>query len=324
MKKSVLDKVTRLPLILMILISLLFLTSCGGKVPAGETPMETSAAYKAVQTGTQGVEIRLSPSYPPPLIYDQNELLALVEINNRGNYDLQAQDCFVQITGFDPNIITGGFNIPRSCAEGFGVLEGKNVYNLQGSTNQLEFNSPHVILPQRVFEYNPLLNFITCYNYQTTAAVPVCVDPLFYQVTSEQKSCTPHNVGAAGGQGGPVGVSSIGVNMMGGKAMFEINIANLGSGQVLSPYSPLQNCGQASIEYSDLDKVRYDVKLSGGSLINCKPRDHFVRLNNGNGKIVCSFNIPGASAYETPLIVDLDYNYVQSYTRPVKIVKTPQ
>jgi hypothetical protein len=68
----------------------------------------------------------------------------------------------------------------------------------------------------------------------------------------------------------------------------------------------------------------YDVRLSGGTLIDCKPHDKIVRLNNGQGKIVCSYTIPGTSSFETPLKIDLDYGYIDSIQQPIKIVKTPQ
>ena len=69
-----------------------------------------------------------------------------------------------------------------------GVLEGKNVYNVEGSTNILEFESS-LNLPYNVPDYSPTLNYLTCYNYHTAAYPSVCVDPLFYQVSSEQKTC---------------------------------------------------------------------------------------------------------------------------------------
>ena len=168
------------------------------------------------------------------------------------------------------------------------------------------------------------MNFLTCYNYHTTANPSVCVDPLFYQVTSEQKTCLPRDVSMGGGQGAPVGVSQVGVDMIGSRAVFEINIRNFGTGRVLSPDTDIRSCGQASIEYTDLDKVRYSVQMTGGSLIDCKPRDGLVRLTNNGGKIVCSFDIPGTFAFETPLQIGLDYGYVQSFQKPIKIIKTPE
>ena len=291
---------------------------------AGERPVDTAAALRLVQTGTEGIQVNVLPNYPPPVLYDQNELVALVEIKNRGNHDLEPQDCFLQITGFDPNIILGAFNVPRSCAENVGTLEGKNVYNTEGGVNQLEFKSSTVSLPESVFEYNPTLNFVACYNYVTTANPSVCVDPLLFQVTSEQKTCQPHDVGMAGGQGAPVGISYVGMDMVGRKAIFEINVQNLAGGRVLSPYSDIRSCGQASLEYIDLDKVAYEVQMSGGSLIDCKPKDGLVRLTNNQGKIVCQFDIPGASAFETPLRIKLNYNYIQSFQKPIRIIKTPE
>lgn len=320
MKKSVVKKI----LVVLLLISLIFLISCQGEVAGGEKPIDTAAAARIVQTGVEGVVTRVMPNYPPNTMYDHNELISLVEVYNRGNFDLEPQDCFIQVTGFDPNIITGAFNVPRSCAEGYGVLEGKNLYNTEGSFNQLEFRSSSVMLPEGVFEYNPTLNFKTCYHYHTRANPQICVDPLFYQVTSEQKTCIPRDVSTGGGQGGPVGVSYVGVDMVGSKAIFEINVVSHGSGRVLSPYADIRTCGQGTLDRTDLDRVAYSVQLSGGSLVDCKPRDGFVRLNNGQGKVICSFNIPGTSAYETPLLIDLDYSYIQSTQKSLKIIKTPE
>ncbi|MBI2582328.1 hypothetical protein HYV87_04360 [Candidatus Woesearchaeota archaeon] len=283
MKKSV-------SMLLLVILIALFLVSCKPKPGAGDSPRDTAAALQQVKTGTQGVEIKLLQDSPPSLLYDQNELIALVEVKNRGNYDLKAQECFIQIGGFDPNIISGGFSSPRSCAESLGVLEGKNLYNTEGSTNLLEFEST-INLPAGVPDYSPTLNFLSCYKYHTIANPSVCVDPLFYQVSAEQKTC---------------------------------RLQNLGGGRVLSPFANIQNCGQASLEYRDLDQVGYNVEMTGGGKINCKPNDGFVRLVNNQGKIICSFNIPGAAAFETLLLVDLDYGYIESQQKSIKIIKTPQ
>ena len=318
MKKSV----SKVALVILI-ASLLLLVSCKPKPGAGETPLDTVAALQQVKTGTQGVELQLIQDSPPPILYDQSDLIALVEVKNKGSYDLKAQDCFVHVTGFDRNIISGSFFGPRSCAEGVGLLEGKNLYNTEGSSNILEFESS-INLPFQVPDYNPTLNFLSCYHYHTIANPSVCVDPLFYQVSAEQKTCRPKDVPMAGGQGGPVGVSYVGVDMVGNRAIFEINIKNMGTGRVLSPFANINNCGQASIDYQDLDRVQYNVEMTGGGKVNCKPQDGFVRLSNGQGKVICTFDIPGSSAFETPLLIDLDYSYTDSFQKSVRIVKTPQ
>ena len=114
-------------ILLIIFIVSLFIVACQPGPEAGETPLETEAALQIVKTGKQGVETRLMPNYPPSLIYDDNELIAIVELENKGNYDLSLQECFVQITGFDNRIISGGFGRVQSCATNLGdILEGKN------------------------------------------------------------------------------------------------------------------------------------------------------------------------------------------------------
>ncbi|MBS3169079.1 hypothetical protein J4210_01220 [Candidatus Woesearchaeota archaeon] len=313
----------RMVISIVFLAFIFFLTSCSPQGP-GQTPLDTAAALKQVQSGSQGVEVSLLANFPPPTLYDQDQLDLILEVQNKGNHDLDASSCFVRITGIDQSIIRGGLHIPRSCAERIGRLPGKSIYNIEGESNQLEIRSSSIFLPEGVFEYNPTLNIQTCYNYHTRASPQVCVDPALYQITTEQKVCTPRSVSMGGGQGAPVGISYVGVNMVGARAVFEINVQNFGVGKVLSPYSDLQSCGQPSPDLTDLDRVAYSVQFSGGSLINCSPAGGLIRLNNGNGKIVCSFNVPGTGAFESPLLIDLDYNYMQSFQKSIRIVKTPQ
>jgi len=309
----------------LVVLVLILVVSCGSRPAAGERPLETEAALLAASTGTQGVVTSLLSNYPPNIIYDQNELIALVEVRNKGNFDLEPQDCFVEITGFDPQIIGGDFSRPKSCASTMRILEGKNVYNIEGTLNQLEFRSPLIDLPDGVPEYSPKLNILTCYYYRTQASPSVCIDPAFFQVTSEQKSCQPKNVIMGSGQGGPVGVSYVGVNMAGSKAIFEINIKNFGTGRVLSPDGvDIMYCGQDLLQYEDLDRVGYTARISSGGYLNCRPTDGYVRLNNDQGKIICDYESQQHAAFETPLMIELEYNYIDSFAKTIKIIETPE
>ncbi|HLC52480.1 MAG TPA: hypothetical protein VJI98_04520 [Candidatus Nanoarchaeia archaeon] len=311
-------------LIVVLFISLFVLSACQPGVSGGERPLETAAALERVKTGTQGVEIEIVPNYPPETIYDQNELISLVDVKNVGNDDLDLQDCFIHITGFDKNIIRGGLELPRSCAEGLNILEGKSVYNLDGGFNQIEFRSPNIALPFGIPNYQPRLNFLACYNYHTIASPQVCIDPLLYQVSPQQKACDYRKgVNVGGGQGGPVGISHVGVDMVGNRAIFDITVSNFGSGQVLSPFTNIQACSDANLQRTDFDKVGYSVRLSD-SIGNCNPQDNIVRLSNGRGKIVCSFDVPGTSAYETLLLIDLDYGYINSISKSINVIRTPR
>tara|TARA_Y100000310_G_scaffold278642_1_gene297184 strand:- start:9247 stop:10194 length:948 start_codon:yes stop_codon:yes gene_type:complete len=302
----------------------LLVIACQPQVPGGEQPLDTLAAVELVSSGVQGVELEFLQDLPPPVIYDQNELVSLIEVRNLGNSNLAQEDCFVHITGFDPFIIAGGFDAIRPCAENLPLLEGKSLYNTQGEVNQLEFISSAISLPD-VPEYSPNLKYNVCYNYHTKASPSVCVDPLKFQVSGQQKACDFRSgVKVRAGQGGPVGISYVKSDMVNGKAIFEINVRNMGNGRILSPYADIFSCGDVGLDRTEFDRVGYTVQLGGGALGDCKPRDGIIRMNNENGKILCTFDTFGTAAYETPLIVDLDYSYWQSYDKQVRIVKTPE
>ena len=305
----------------VLLISVLFLVSCQPRAAAGENPRETSAILQQVQSGTQGIEMKFVQNYPPQTIYDQMEMIALVELWNRGTHDLSPGECFIQATGFDPDIIED-IDLPQDCTSNVGgVLEGKNEFNTEGGFSQLEFNSPRVELPDGVFQYNPTLDMKACYRYRTRANPQVCVDPQIYQINSEQKTCQVQDVSTGGGQGGPVGVSHVGVTMVGNKAVYEISIQNYGTGTVLSPDVNVYNC---DVDYRDVDKVEFDVTLGGAAArVNCNPLDEIVRLVNKQGKIVCTFEVPNTAPYEAPLQIDLNYAYLDSVKQPISIVKLP-
>jgi hypothetical protein len=328
MKKSV----RRVLLVGFLIVILTLVVSCTkNPAAAGENAQQSGKLLQQSRIGTEGIDIDVVDNLPPPVLYDENELVAVVEVRNKGSHPVGLEDCFIHVTGFDPTIIGGNFNKPRSCAENLGgggageeaELEGKSVYNTDGGFNQIEFRSERVSLPDGVFEYEPNLNFLACYSYKTTANPSVCVDPLFYQVSAEQKACIPRNPSVGNGQGGPVSVSNVNVDMVGDKAVFQITIRNHGKGRVVSREADMRTCASTPLQYTDLDKVHYTVKMSGGSLISCRPHD-FVRLNNNEAKIICTFNILSQTAFETPLSIELDYNYIHSFHEKIKIVDTPE
>lgn len=301
----------------VLMLSVLF-SACQGDVSQGERPTDTATALAQVQSGTQGVRAKFVQNYPPNTLYDINDFVALIEVTNKGATTVNPGQCFLQVTGFDPGIITG-INYIQGC----GIVDGKSVYNLDGGFNQLEYQSTDLNLPFGTLDYKPNLNLVWCYNYETHASPLVCLDPVFYQISNEQKACEPRDVLMGGGQGGPVSIGYVGVDMVGDQAVFEISVRNSGTGQVLSRNSDITNCGNANIDYDDVDKVQYRVEMTSGGLMDCSPGDGVVRLVNGQGKIICKSRINSATAFETPLQISLFYNYMDSMQRQVQIIQTP-
>ena len=301
--------------VVMFLLFVILIAGCTPKQP--ENPQDVAAVTRYVRSGTLGLDIKFTQNVPPAQIYDTSDLTALLEIKNVGTYDLSGNKCFVQLGGFDPTIIRG-VNARQAC----GDLPGKNVYSVDGSFETTEFHSGSITLPHDVDNYKPTLVATACYEYQTIASPQVCVDPHFYELTAQQKSCQVRDFGVSGGQGAPVAVTYVNVDMVGSKAVFAIDIANVGGGRVVSPRAGIQQC-PVGLKYDDFDEVRYRLELSGGRMIQCTPRNFLVRLTGDRGKVVCTFDVGNSQAYETPLRIQLDYNYMQSLQKPLEIVRTP-
>ena len=303
---------------LVILVGL-FILSCTPLNP--ENINQVSAVTEFVRSGVQGVDMRFVQNLPPRQIYDTADLFALLELRNLGNYDLGRetfQQCVVQLGGFDPSIIRG-INERQSC----GDLPGKSEFVVDGGFSTVEFASSSIILPQDVDKYEPPLVATACYEYKTVAAPQVCIDPDFFEITSSQRACDVRDFGLGGGQGGPVGVTYVNVDMVGSRAQFQIEVANLGSGRVVSPRASITQC-PGGLRYKDFDEVQFQVELSGARLVRCAPSDQFVRLGDGRGRFVCTFDVGNVPAYETPMRIELNYNYMQSIRTPVEIIRTPE
>lgn len=301
-----------------LIIMMLLITACSGNGLFAGEPEEAQSALEMINSGTQGVELSFSQGTPASTIFDTQDFFMIVDIKNKGNYNLGSSDCFIQVTGHDKGILPG-LDSAQSCGE----IEGKSEFLPDGGYDYLEFRSNGVNLPDGAYEYKPTLNVVWCYEYETKAMASVCVDPGFYQVTEEQKSCVTQDVSMGGGQGGPISVSMVGVENVAGNAVLEIIVKNVGGGQLLSPYADFRNCAGTGLDYDDFDNMVFDVDFSGGSEVKCSPRDNTLRMVNGQGKIICTYDVDGTTAFETPVLITLNYGYLDNMRQEIAIVKTP-
>ena len=301
-----------------LIVIMLLITACSGPGLFAGEPEQAQSALQMVNSGTRGITVNFGQGTPPSTVFDTQDFYMILDLANQGTYDLSANDCFVQVTGQDHGIMPG-----MSTAQSCGSIEGKSEFLPDGGSDYLEFRTNGINLPDGAFEYKPTLNVVWCYNYETNAMASICVDPGFYQITEEQKSCVTQDVSMGGGQGGPVAVSMVGVENVAGNAVLEFTIRNVGGGQVLSPYADIKNCAGTGLDYDDFDNLVYDIDFSGGTEIKCSPRDNTLRMVNGQGKIICTYDIDGTTSFETPVIVNLQYSYMENTKKQISIVKTP-
>lgn len=277
-----------------------------------------SGATSFTISGTQGIELKFLDQMPPTRIYSTSDLPAVIELWNKGTYDVMGD---LYLGGHDEKIVR--FSRTRAT---FGPLEARSRNNVMGGYDSIDMG------PGRIFDsyftdvYKPKIIATVCYDYQTEATPAVCIDPNLYDLNIEEKACVPGNVAPHGGsQGAPVAVSNVFVETFGTKVSARIDISNAGKGKVVvaSPGKCPYN-----LEYMDLNLVNYDVTLSGVPG-DCKPLDRmgrYVRLVNNKASVFCTFNLQGDKkvAYTTTMQIKLRYGYMESISKDVEIIKVSQ
>lgn len=301
----------------LVLLCLLLVAACA------QQPTDQENQPEDFRHGTEGLSMRFGTNLPPARLFDTEPFHALLEIENRGTYNLGKPGDKIYLSGFDPTIIQGidttGISIP--------VLEGRGAFLPQGGFDTVNFRGRlRSLYDKRIDKYDATLLATACYGYETVASASVCIDPNPFAPTRQQKICTPAAV-ATGSQGAPIAVTSVDVDAAPSRTRFTITVQNLGGGDVFRQGGQFLNkCNPNSggLSYEDVDYVQVaDVTISDQSIKqSCKPLDAtgHLRLPNGIGTLYCELtSMTGQSPYTTPLNIVLRYGYRQSITQYIEI-----
>jgi len=168
--------------------------------------------------------------------------------------------------------------------------------------------------PQGLDELSNVPFLLTnCYLYTTFSNTMVCIDPAPYE--DRPKVCTATTVTSPKGQGAPVGITKIITEPTKNKVIFDIEIKNLGSGQIFD-FGKMTRCGPYSpgkLTRSELNKVHILDARIGEQQLECTPsRGTAIEIVDGVRNIRCEYNIDYQTvktAYQTPLIIEIGYGY---------------
>ncbi|MBR9691738.1 hypothetical protein GOV06_03035 [Candidatus Woesearchaeota archaeon] len=308
-------------LVIFVIILLIMSLTIGCKRKPG---VDAEEGPEKIYRGTKGLAMEFLRNMPPSKLYDTTPLTILLELENKGTYDLSGNKCRLYLSGFDDTIIRG-LDKDKMCASS---LEGKSILNPEGGYNTQQFSTDIIRIPDYLDSLPQKIMITACYEYQTTASPIVCVDPRLYEIGPVERACTVKDVTTAGGQGAPIAVSGVNVEMAGrDRVAFNIKVSNVGGGTPLYLGASVFRDCPYSIDPKDYNIISYDVEMSGSTKVRCSPEiegDERIRLVDGKGTIFCTFRITGDSAYTTPLRIVLDYNYMDSISKDIEIIKTPE
>ncbi len=297
------DKKSLVGSLLFVFVFISFVLVLSGCGPSG------SGGSAHLDSGTSGVDASFFDNVPPSQIYDSQKLTIPVKVVNKGTFDTTAT---VYLVGFDTNILQGQNSKVVSLK---GVSQSLPIGDIKEITFDL---TPH--LPADADHFSPPINLYVCYPYETKHTFSVCVSSSpTYSVSKAQ--CNPNQVDSySGGQGAPVAVTSISQTPGQGMTTFNIQIANVGGGDVIDS-SKVGSC--LSTNEMDLNKVTVDSITLSGKPIECSPK--VVYLVNGRGQFTCTahFSKDTNGPQVTPLSIILKYGYKKlESSKTINIIKS--
>lgn len=289
----------------IILMTILFIvigiSGCGG----GDG--DTSASKWRV--GNKGLEMSFQPGSPAKSVFDGDKIDIALDLWNRGAEPLSGD---IYLTGFDPSIFQGIITSPGP----FSIIDSKTKYNTQGGYVPVR-QTGFVVLPPGMDSFSTRINAVACYDYQTVASIPVCIDPAPNR-NDNTDPCRPGSFGA-GTQAAPVAITNVDVESTPNRAIFRITISNVGSGEVLAS-DVVPRC-MDNIYTADKNWVYFEAFAGNAYALQCEPTNP-VKLSGNSGTVTCWLDNPGIngdSAFTTTLNMNVIYGYKDVISTNVEI-----
>lgn len=276
------------------------------------------------RTGTSGIEMDFTDNSPPEEVLTNNNFLIALDITNAGASDisggvfaLTVEKDFVEVVDWNGYIMTNkatGENTARF------DIRGKSQEWNEGESSRISIRAKTYVLDEQAETHTSYVLFSACYPYQTIAVEEMCIDPDIYEIKANTKVCEVQDIGL-GSQGGPVAVKKIEPTMLESEEgdsiipRFNIEISNVGKGEITNIGSYIKACSSAALESTDLNIVKVSAKL-GNTALSCKPEEVIIRDNKASVQCISGSGISkGSGSYTSPLVITLDYGYMESKSK---------
>ena len=278
-------------LTIFLLISLLILiSSCApGRLGSSE-PIQNPDFRK----GTQGIVIKVLKEQLPSKITKEESFPFSLYLENRGSADAKATLTVSSLPQI--NLLTEEtkkFTLKGNTIQQPGELSSIYLFNFQN----------YVVPPNRILT----LTANVCYSYETTAVIPVCINPSQNFLSTDPQSCKPTPKVTLSGQGAPITITNVETRVSKNveglfDAFINFEVKNRGKGNA---YGTLNSCS-SKYNFISLQKVslaNYDYP----GTVECNPTELDLSKNQ---QIKCTIkDMELTGSFITPLLITLEYSY---------------
>ncbi|MFC1728501.1 hypothetical protein ACFLZ7_03490 [Nanoarchaeota archaeon] len=311
----------KIKFVVMLMIGLLLISGCDyvkekiGSFGGGDKEEETLAEDI---TGTLGLVfdfVRLPETIMPEQTFD-----ILLDLENKGKTNIE--NGILTISGYNDAY----FTLYTTKKEGID-LEGVSLYTKIGESTTETFRISRTTLPSHLNEY--IANFVAtaCYPYQTEATPTVCINPKLVTGGIASKGECEETDFTLKTQGAPLTVTKVETYYSTDVTFveFKVFVENKGNGRVRAKEAYKKECVGPALTQEDLGTVKIEGYLGGRKLVcyDLNGNQDSFKLENGQGTAKCKAQIDRTKpAYTSVLNIILDYGYVDSVNKQVKMSRT--
>ena len=319
--------------VITVIILLIFLVGCGAFSRGSSGTIQVPEVHK----GKDGLTIKFIDNAPPLSVFEDTNFPILIELQNKGATD-------INYGWYTLGVEQANMDLLGDPVKPFSLL-GRTASDKYGEQKIVELLGHAKKLPSQTQRMDSVISVTGCYSYGTDASADVCIDTDLFGLARYEKSCKIKNIAMSGGQGGPVSVSKIEVQMLPHDEQnkvipqFIIYVQNMGEGQPIVPEAVDTACSSRSIKSEQYNVVKVEASLFEYEL-DCKPKlsdimndetlqqqnpkAGYKKLEKKEGIIKCE--LPDGldkarGTYTSPLTVHLDYGYTDTISKKVEIKK---
>ena len=259
---------------------------------------------------------------PPKKLYIGTDFITGIKVKNLGAYSIKDR-ASIKLSMPDQSVYYFKGANPMQF-----TLEGKSLYVKDGQEDVVTFPLKALCYAgysgtreSIVRNYTSKIRATACYYYETTANADICIDTYkFSRPDSEKPLCQMKDVSLSGGQGGPVGLTGVSVNIVpqSEKEMLVqigISIKKL-KGTEVNIFYPDNGCG-----IEGQNNITIDAEL-GGEKLDCSKTTVQIGAKDVNAlckKVVST----SAGTFTSPITVKMSYYVQQSIIQDINIEPPP-
>jgi hypothetical protein len=308
----------------VLFVSLVSFSGCA-KEEAEE--VQTGAFYVG---GQSGLGMKFIEGQPPDKFFEGDIVDIVVQLENKGEFDIDKGDIEVIISGIPPGSAQEDDGFEYSLTNSDPLIGIKRIGEIitLGAFEDLDFGTVSYTIglppgadpvPRNIFAKG-------CYMYGANATSNACIREDIYAATTGAQICEVNEEKRVETSAGPIKVAKVQELARGpNKISFTVTLENRGSGDVYWNTAEELRCG--NILFSDMNKLLLkNIELVGledkdPEFCTGVSEDGVIRLGAEEiGSFVCVWNTTGEEAYETFMNIDLEYMYTVEALKQVNII----